>query len=95
MFESSDHVYFLPAYLTNHRAKWAVERIDQSSCKMGCGTHMWSKSCMMIGQVGWEKIDLIRALKHVASMLAVAVVAFYFSLVFLLLLYISKLVHVL
>ena len=32
-------------------------------------THVWSESCVMIGQIGWKKIVLIRALKHLADML--------------------------
>ena len=36
---------------------------DQSSYnsmpKFSCGMHVWQESCMMIGQLGWEKTDLI------------------------------------
>ena len=30
---------------------------------------MWLESCMIIGQLGKEKIDIVRALKHLSSML--------------------------
>ena len=39
-------IYFLPTLLTNQHAKGASS------------SHMWSESCMMIGQLGWEKIDV-------------------------------------
>ena len=38
----------------------------QNRPKFSCGMHVWSESCIMIGQLGWEKIDLIKALKHMA-----------------------------
>ena len=30
---------------------------------------MWSDSCTLIGQLDWEKIDLIRTLKHLVAIL--------------------------
>ena len=44
--------------------------IMQIEPKFGCGTHVWPGSCTMIGQLGREKIDLIRALKHLSAMLS-------------------------
>ena len=44
--------------------------IDQSS-RMILTTHAKTRPiCMMIGQLGWEKIDFIGALKHLAAMLS-------------------------
>ena len=38
--------------------------------KFCSGTNVLSESCMMIGELGWEKIDLIRALQHLAVMVS-------------------------
>ena len=43
--------------------------IDQSSCRI-LTTHAKTRSfCMMIGQLYWEKIDLIKVLKELSAML--------------------------
>ena len=40
----------------------------QNVPKFDCGIHVQSESCIMNGEFGWEKIDLITALKHLVAL---------------------------
>ena len=45
---------------------------NKSSYKMGLicsGMYVWSESGIMIGQLGSERVDPIRALRHLATVL--------------------------
>ena len=45
------------------RAIKSIQKV-QNGPKISCGTHLLLECCVLIGLLGWGKIDLIRALNQ-------------------------------